>query len=48
MTASSTTRFVAICAVSLSAGLIGWLAVPRAGFTTWYAALQKPAFTPPS
>ena len=41
-------RLTVACAGRPSAGLIGVLAVPRAGFTTWYATLQKPAFTPPS
>ncbi len=35
------------CAASLSAGLIGSL-VAADNFTTWYAGIEKPAFTPPN
>lgn len=41
-------RLIAACGVSLSAGLIGSLAVTGGGFTSWYAAIEKPGFTPPS
>jgi tryptophan-rich sensory protein len=34
--------------VSLSAGAIGSLAAGPADFTSWYSAIQKPFFTPPS
>jgi tryptophan-rich sensory protein len=41
-------RLIAACAVSLSAGAIGSLAVGGDGFRAWYAAIEKPAFTPPA
>jgi benzodiazapine receptor len=44
---SSILRLVAAGAASLSAGLIGSLVVANS-FTTWYLAVEKPAFTRPS
>lgn len=41
-------RLIAACAISLSAGAIGSLAVGRGGFQSWYAAIEKPSFTPPA
>lgn len=41
-------RLVAACAVSLSAGAIGALAVGNGGGQAWYAAIEKPSFTPPA
>ncbi len=40
-------RLIAACGVSLSAGAIGTLTVGGGGFQSWYAAIEKPAFTPP-
>jgi benzodiazapine receptor len=40
-------RVVAACTISLLAGVIGTLVVPRGGFDAWYATIRKPAFTPP-
>jgi benzodiazapine receptor len=47
MTRGSVARLVVACVVSLSAGAIGSLSVTDHGFTSWYAAIEKPAFTPP-
>ncbi len=41
-------RLVAACGASLSAGAIGSLATGSSGFRPWYAAIQRPAFTPPA
>ena len=48
MAVGNVVRLVAACGVSLSAGLIGSLAVTDRGFMSWYAAIEKPGFTPPS
>ena len=47
MSVSSIIRVTIACAISLSAGLIGSLAVAD-NFTTWYSTIEKPAFTPPN
>ena len=47
MSLSDILRLVVACVVCLSVGLIGSLAV-GGSFTTWYATIEKPAFTPPS
>jgi benzodiazapine receptor len=47
-TSAAAVRLVVAWGVSLSAGLIGSLVVSRGDFRTWYPALAKPAFTPPS
>jgi benzodiazapine receptor len=47
MGVGSVIRLIAACGVSLAAGAIGSLAVRDPGFSSWYAALQKPGFTPP-
>ncbi len=46
-TAGAAVRLVVACGVSLSAGLIGSLAMFNGDFETWYPTLVKPAFTPP-
>jgi translocator protein len=48
MNGGSVLRGVAAVTACLSAGVVGTLIVPRGGFTSWYAILRKPAFTPPS
>ena len=48
MAIGSTVRLVIACGVSLAAGAIGSLAVTGQGFSSWYAAIEKPGFTPPS
>lgn len=40
-------RLIVACAVSLAAGVIGTVAVGDGGFQSWYAAIEKPFFTPP-
>jgi tryptophan-rich sensory protein len=47
MTIGGFVRLVVACGVSLAAGVIGSLAVTGQGFSSWYAAIQKPGFTPP-
>lgn len=47
MSIPSVVRLVAACAVSLAAGLAGWLAVSEEDFTSWYSTIAKPFFTPP-
>jgi benzodiazapine receptor len=47
MKAENLVRVVVACTVSLAAGGIGLLVVPRGRFASWYAQLRKPAFTPP-
>jgi tryptophan-rich sensory protein len=48
MGVGSILRLVVACTVSLSAGLIGSLAVADGDFTSWYSTIEKPSFTPPS
>ncbi len=48
MSVVSIVRLIAACAVSLSAGLIGSFVVTGGGWSSWYATIQKPSFTPPS
>ncbi len=48
MDVGSVIRLVVACGVSLAAGAIGSLAVTGQGFSSWYAAIEKPGFTPPS
>lgn len=48
MSGNSVIRLVVACAVSLSAGLIGTLFTPGEAYTSWYATIEKPVFTPPS
>ncbi len=48
MAVGSVVRLLVACGVSLAAGVIGSLAVGGQGFSSWYAAIQKPGFTPPS
>jgi len=43
MKGRSVIRLIVACVVSLSAGAIGSLA----GTNSWYATIEKPAFTPP-
>jgi len=47
MSVGSIIRLVVACGVSLAAGVAGSLAVGGQGFTSWYATIQKPGFTPP-
>jgi benzodiazapine receptor len=47
MAVGNVLRLAVACSVSLSAGLIGSLAVTREGFSSWYTAIAKPGFTPP-
>jgi len=47
MTVGSVVRLLVACGLSLAAGAIGSLAVTDPGFSSWYAALEKPGFTPP-
>ena len=47
MAAGNIVRLVVACGVSLSAGVVGSLVVTDPGFSSWYAAIAKPAFTPP-
>jgi benzodiazapine receptor len=46
--AGAVVRLVVACVASLSAGLIGSLAMFAGDFDVWYPALVKPAFTPPN
>jgi benzodiazapine receptor len=48
MSVKNVAQLVAACAVSLSAGLIGSLLIPADSYSTWYTAIEKPVFTPPS
>lgn len=48
MSVAGIVRLIGACAVSLSAGLIGSLVAANGAFSSWYPALQKPSFTPPS
>ena len=48
MAVGSVVRLMVACGVSLAAGAIGSLAVTDPGFSTWYASIEKPGFTPPS
>jgi benzodiazapine receptor len=48
MGVASVIRLIVACGVSLAAGAIGSLAVVDPGFNSWYTALQKPGFMPPS
>ena len=48
MNVKSIVRLIAACGVSLSAGLVGSLAVGGGGFAAWYSTIQKPFFTPPN
>ncbi len=48
MSVGSVARLVVACGVSLAAGVIGSLVVGGQGFSSWYAAIEKPCFTPPS
>ena len=48
MSVGSIVRLILACAVSLSAGLAGSLFVTGGGYASWYAALEKPSFTPPN
>ncbi len=48
MEVKSIVRVIVACGVSLSAGLIGSLAVGGGGFAAWYSMIQKPSFTPPN
>ncbi len=48
MGVGSVVRLIVACSVSLAAGGIGSLVVTDPGFTSWYAAIQKPGFMPPS
>jgi len=47
MAVGSVVRLVVACGVSLAAGAIGSLAVGGQGFSSWYATIEKPGFTPP-
>ena len=48
MGVGSVVRLVVACVVSLVAGALGSLAVGGQGFSSWYATIQKPGFTPPA
>jgi benzodiazapine receptor len=48
MSVGSVVRLVVAYGVSLAAGVIGSPAVTNSGFSSWYAAIEKPGFTPPS
>lgn len=48
MEVKSIVRLIVACGVSLSAGLVGSLAVGGGGFAAWYSTIQKPSFTPPN
>lgn len=48
MSGKDIAKLVAACGVSLAAGAVGSLTVGVGGFRPWYAAIEKPAFTPPS
>lgn len=48
MSGKDVVRLIAACVVSLSAGVVGLPAAGGGGSQSWYAALEKPAFTPPS
>lgn len=47
MSGKDIVRLIVACAVSLAAGLVGSLA-SAGGFTSWYATIEKPFFTPPN
>ena len=40
-------RLIVACGVSLSAGVVGSLAMTLEGFRPWYTSIDKPVFTPP-
>jgi benzodiazapine receptor len=48
MAVGNVARLIVACGVSSSVGVIGSLVVTDRGFLSWYAAIEKPAFTPPS
>jgi benzodiazapine receptor len=48
MSGKSIARLIAACCVSLAAGLIGSFTTVGDGFNSWYATIEKPAFTPPN
>jgi benzodiazapine receptor len=47
MAAGNVVRLVVACGVSLLVGVIGSIVVTNGAFTSWYATIEKPAFTPP-
>jgi translocator protein len=48
MSGASVARLLVTCGVSLAAGLIGSFTAMGQGFSSWYATIDKPSFTPPN
>jgi benzodiazapine receptor len=48
MGTAAVVRLIVACAVSLAAGGIGSLVMVHGDWGAWYAAIEKPPFTPPN